>query len=234
MVEGACLLSKCGFFPPWVRIPLSPPFLVPVAQLDRAIDCGSIGREFKSPRARQVCFMLKIKLEALKHEKTLHVEEFLDWKTLELNGEVYPYFERVKVKIDASYSNGRIIVNGNVRTGIIHPCDRCLVDVRVPIDGKVEALYLPRERMPKKLEKSVELTDLENVFYYDSRDEFIDLEERVIEAIVIEVPLKVLCKEDCKGLCPYCGINLNEHPDHKCKEADEGENSPFAILKKLK
>ncbi len=178
--------------------------------------------------------MLKLKLEALKHDKILHIEEVLDWKELGLNGEIYPYYEPVKVKIEASYSNGRIHVEGSVKTGIIHPCDRCLEDVRVSINGKVEALYLPREKRSGHVEKSVELTDLENVFYYEIQDDFIDLEDRVMEAIVIEVPPKVLCKEDCKGLCPNCGVNLNVHPDHVCKFAEERDNSPFAILKKLK
>ncbi len=205
---------------------------VPVAQLDRAIDCGSIGREFKSPRARQVFYMLKLKLETLKHEKTVQIEEKLDWNFLELEGESYPYSEPVRVRIEASFLRGRIGVTGSVETVVIHPCDRCLEPVYLKINGKIDALYLPEEKKikQKRFEKSIELTELDNSFFYNPQDEFIDLEDRVIEAIVIEIPIKVLCKEDCKGLCPYCGINLNEHPDHVCEHGSK-KASPFAVLK---
>ncbi len=174
--------------------------------------------------------MLKLKLEALKHEKNLHMEEIFDWEILELNGESYPYFKPVEIVLDASFSRGRINVDGSVKTGIIHPCDRCLEPVYLEINGKIEALYLPQQKKQTYVEKSVELTELDNTFYYDPTAEFLDLEERVVEAIVIEVPIKVLCREDCKGLCPYCGINLNEHPDHVCPQKTK-ERSPFAVLK---
>ena len=174
--------------------------------------------------------MLKLKIDALKHEKILHVEELLDWKELELNGEKYPYFKPVNVNLEAAFSRGRINVSGTVSTGIIHPCDRCLEPVYLEINGKIEALYLPQGKKPKYVEKSVELTDLESTFYYSASDEYIDLEERVLEAIVIEIPIKVLCSEDCKGLCPHCGINLNKYPDHVCPYLERKE-SPFAVLK---
>jgi uncharacterized protein len=41
-----------------------------------------------------------------------------------------------------------------------------------------------------------------------------------------------LCKPDCKGLCPHCGINLNEHPDHVCDYEEDKTESPFYVLKK--
>ncbi len=205
---------------------------VPVAQLDRAIDCGSIGREFKSPRAHQVFGMFKLKLENLKKEKVVHINEELDWKFLELDGESYPYSEPIRVRIEASFLKGRIYVSGRVETVVIHPCDRCLEPVHLKINGRIEAFYIPEEKKSKqdRLEKSVELVELDNSFLYNPQDDFVDLEDRVIEAMVIEIPLKVLCKEGCKGLCPYCGVNLNEYPDHMCMHSSK-EESPFAVLK---
>jgi len=176
--------------------------------------------------------VLKLKLETLKHEKSVQIDENLDWKFLELEGESYPYSEQVKVRMEASFSQGRVAVSGLVKTVVVHPCDRCLEPVHLKINGKIDALYLPEEKKfrQKHFEKSVELTELDNSFFYNSQDEFIDLEDRVIEAIIIEIPIKVLCKEDCKGLCPYCGLNLNDHPDHVCEHVIK-EKSPFAILK---
>jgi uncharacterized protein len=173
--------------------------------------------------------MLKIKLETLRHELKLKISESLDWKELEFEGELYRYSKEVLVDLDLSLSNGRIYVQGKVKTGIIHPCDRCLEPVDVPINGSVEAVYLPSEEAKFESDES---TGEIGTFYYDSHGDFIDLEDRVVEAIVLEIPMKVLCKPDCKGLCPHCGINLNEHPDHVCQEEEaEKSKSPFKILK---
>jgi uncharacterized protein len=62
------------------------------------------------------------------------------------------------------------------------------------------------------------LNSLRNVLYYDSDQ--IDLTDRIIEAIVVDIPMKVLCSENCKGLCPYCGADLNEEENHRCVEQD--------------
>jgi len=173
--------------------------------------------------------MLKIKLESLKHNKIVRIKESLDWKGIDLEGEFYPYDKPVDVNLKCELFQSRLEVSGFVKTVVIHPCDRCLKPVYLEIDGKVDALYLPKEKNPGHFEKNVELISLDNTFYYDQHEEFIDVEDRIVEAIVVEIPIKVLCKEDCKGLCPYCGINLNDHPDHVC-EQKSGKISPFSVL----
>lgn len=124
--------------------------------------------------------------------------------------------EPIQVKIVAVAARDGIAVGGYARTIIEHPCDRCLKPVLLPINGTVEALYKPISEMPTTEEE--ELKSLRNVLYYTSDQ--IDLTDRIIEAIVVEVPMKVLCSEDCKGLCPHCGADLNEEQDHKCVQFD--------------
>jgi len=174
--------------------------------------------------------MLKIKLESLKHEKIVRINESLDWKGIDLEGEFYPYDKPVNVNLKAEFFQNRIRISGFVKTVLIHPCDRCLEPVYLEINGKIDALYLPKEKKSNYFEKSIELVSLDNTFDYDQNEEFIDVEDRIVEAIVVEIPIKVLCKEDCKGLCPYCGINLNEHPDHVCEQKTE-KVLPFSVLK---
>ncbi len=173
--------------------------------------------------------MLKIKLETLRHELKTKISESLKWKDLELEGNFYPYSRPIQVEAEAEFSNGRIYVHGTVKTGIIHPCDRCLEPVDISINGKIEFFYLPKESKRSEEDFSTDA----GTSYYDPHDDFIDLEDNVLGTIVLEIPMKVLCKPDCKGLCPHCGTNLNEHPDHVCKdEADQNEKkSPFYILK---
>ncbi len=122
----------------------------------------------------------------------------------------------IEVKIVVVAARDGIAVGGYVRTTIEHPCDRCLKPVLLPISGTIEALYKPVSEMPTSEEE--ELKSLRNVLYYDS--DRIDLTDRIIEAIVVEVPMKVLCSESCKGLCPHCGADLNEEREHKCTHED--------------
>ena len=124
------------------------------------------------------------------------------------------------------YSNKTIVVGGYVRGYIIRPCDRCLKPVKVFLDGVIEAVY----DMEGKVDEKEELQDLRNVIYYQG--EVIDLEERIQEALVIAAPNVVLCKPDCKGLCPYCGVDLNEHPNHVCTLLSE-EDAVDPRLEKL-
>lgn len=173
--------------------------------------------------------MLKIKLETLKHEQKMKINEIMEWTHLELEGEIYPYSQPVKIDLKLEFSSQRIYVSGEVKTQIIHPCDRCLEPVKVDIDGKVEAVYIQNEKVKDVEEVMNEI----GVFYYNPAMEFLDLTDRVVESILLEIPMKILCKPDCKGLCSHCGTNLNENPDHVCDYDEEKKDSPFYVLKKI-
>lgn len=60
----------------------------------------------------------------------------------------------------------------------------------------------------------------------------IDLEKPVHDCVILDLPTKVLCKEDCAGLCPTCGANLNTQKC-KCKESVVDEANPFAALRQI-
>lgn len=140
-----------------------------------------------------------------------------------------PVLEPAFVKMVVVKTNLGIAVGGYVKTAIEHPCDRCLEPVVVPINGTIEALYINSEQR----EWQEETQDLRNVIYYSGNR--IDLSERILEAIIVDIPLRVLCKPDCRGLCPYCGENLNEHPDHECKKTTDFNADPrMNKLKDLK
>ena len=79
-------------------------------------------------------------------------------------------------------------------------CARCLKDVRDSININFE----------KTVCEEGDLQNEENDDYVEICDGMLDIDEALIEDIILNFPLKVLCKEDCKGLCPKCGIDLNE------------------------
>ena len=66
-----------------------------------------------------------------------------------------------------------------------------------------------------------------------SESHAIDLVPLVEQALLLELPLVPLCDDDCRGLCPRCGANLNEGPC-QCDDGPVGEDNPFAALKDFK
>ena len=171
----------------------------------------------------------KIDLNDIKKRKIL--EGKFELECLELGTGCMPFLEDINVKMVIARSKEGFAVGGYVRTAIEHPCTRCLTPVRVEINGVIEALYVERNR--ESIEDEIHLENLRNVIYYTSP--VVDLSDRIVEAMIVEVPQKVLCKPDCKGLCPYCGINLNEHPDHVCDKIQEFSiGNKFAELAQLK
>ena len=112
---------------------------------------------------------------------------------------------RVGVDIDLdlrleSVSEG-VLATGVVSAELVGECSRCLGEVREERDF-----------------------DLQELYYYPGRDaeedalfvvdEYIDLDPPMRDAIVLELPFTPLCREDCLGLCPICGFNLNDDPEH--------------------
>ena len=88
-------------------------------------------------------------------------------------------------------------------------CGRCLERYAVPLDHELDLFFLPRSAEPaEEQEDEVELSDREVVVGYYEGDR-LDLGEVVREQLFLSLPLKRLCREDCRGLCPTCGKNLN-------------------------
>ena len=174
---------------------------------------------------------LPINLSDVRKKKRIHWRMTLDWDEVEVDIGWCKVLEPINVEFEMWVDGEAIILDGSVRTVIEHPCVRCLEPVNLEINGKMEAVYLPKSEM-RRLPKEEELEEIVNIIYYSEGE--IDLSERIIEAIVIAVPQQVLCSEDCKGLCPVCGANLNKDPNHKCK-VEENEIDPrFEVLLELK
>jgi DUF177 domain-containing protein len=96
---------------------------------------------------------------------------------------------------------------GRVETRLQLDCGRCLEPFDVPVDSAFELRYVPAVDTTREAEREVEEDDLTTAFY---RDEQLDLGELMREQFVLALPMKPLCSESCKGLCPQCGTNLNK------------------------
>ena len=101
------------------------------------------------------------------------------------------------LELQVTNLNRRFQVSGNLTGNYELACDRCLEKVRMPMETELFALFYPEgDRNPP--EEGVAFTGDE-----------LDLTPLLLEAITLKLPMKNLCAEDCKGLCPVCGINLN-------------------------
>jgi uncharacterized protein len=99
-----------------------------------------------------------------------------------------------------------IRLRGKLATGLELQCARCLEPVEQKVSREFDLLYRPLGADAGRDELSV--TDAEaEIGYYQG--EGILLEDTLREQVLLALPLKITCREDCKGLCPHCGKNLN-------------------------
>ena len=101
---------------------------------------------------------------------------------------------------------GRYRLAGHVSGELELSCSRCLEPFRLPVAADFDLRYVPRTHNVGEGELEVEEDDLSTAFYADDQ---IDLGALVMEQFQLNVPMKPLCEDACKGLCPQCGTNLN-------------------------
>ena len=107
---------------------------------------------------------------------------------------------------------GRFSVSGEIA------CSRCLAPVTFSSSGDVSWLFAPTHRRPSEEETELTTSDLDVVWY----DEFIvPFDPLVEEQLLLELPMKPLCRPDCLGLCPRCGADRNSVPCDCREEVDE-------------
>lgn len=121
-----------------------------------------------------------------------------------------------------------IRVRGHLQVTVGVDCDRCLAEYLVPIDSDFDLLYMPNRFMPTDPDLEVSGDDL-NIGFYEG--EGIELSDVLREHILLSLPMRRLCKEDCKGLCPMCGQDLNERT---CDCKPETFDERWAPLKELR
>ena len=122
---------------------------------------------------------------------------------------------------------GQFRLVGRLQTTLELPCSRCLEPLPWSVDVSFDLLYQPQSSNAGEDEREIEEDDFTTAFYEDNR---IDLEQLMTEQFYLSLPMKPLCREDCGGLCPVCGTNLNRG---RCGCKQQWEDPRLAVLKKL-
>ena len=123
-------------------------------------------------------------------------------------GGVFPFTTPVTLKGKIENTAGIVTVDAEIEFVLESHCDRCACEVKLPF----------RIDMNHGLVSS--LNDEENDDYILVENMKLDIEQLTSEDIYLALPAKILCKEDCKGVCSSCGADLNEGPCGCKKEID--------------
>ena len=121
-----------------------------------------------------------------------------------------------------------IRLRGRLKAGLELQCARCLEQVSQEVNREFELLYRPLGADAGRDELSV--TDAEAEIGYYQGDGIL-LEDVLREQVLLALPLKVTCREECKGLCPHCGKNLNQE---QCSCEVPMEDPRWAALKEVR
>lgn len=176
-----------------------------------------------------------ISLQALE-DKPLDFREEFPPRALDLGPQVEqqtPLTTSGRAELLEEHEGGRkpiqdIRVVGSYSTRIAVPCARCVEPVASELKESFDLLYRPRGIERRGPESSISEAETEISFY---SGEGLLLEDVLKEQVLLAVPLKALCREDCKGLCPVCGVNRNRE---RCECAPPAGDERWAALGKIR
>ncbi|MCH5298437.1 MAG: DUF177 domain-containing protein [Ruminococcus sp.] len=161
--------------------------------------------------------LLQLKEVFLNDGHRLRFDYSLPMQDFELNGD-YPFKSPVKVSCTAVNRAGLVELSVNAVFDYTTRCDRCFDELVEHMDFTFTHGL------------AVSLIDDENDDYIETPDYTLELDDVVISDIILYLPSKMLCKEDCRGICFKCGKNLN-HGDCDCDKTPV--DSRLEILKQL-
>lgn len=171
---------------------------------------------------------MKINLTKIKRTSG-QTHEFNFEENIELplvKGESIPFVKPVKVKILLTNVGGKVLhVTGTIDATVKLVCGRCLGDFEQEINIDFDEDFIPSSEVTED-----QMGKLENEELTMVKGEELDLSEKVIENIMLALPMKTICSDNCKGICQECGVNLNEQ-SCSCKRLDVDPR--LQVLEKL-
>jgi uncharacterized protein len=137
----------------------------------------------------------------------------------------------IETRLEVNRIGDIVNVDGELNSRIRIACDRCLVEFESALESVFSLTYSQDFDDPTdEREDEVELSS-EEMGLMPIRGEEIDFRDGVQEQVVLALPLRALCSDSCKGLCPQCGIDLNKA---ECTCSQVVPAGKFAALRKLK
>lgn len=135
--------------------------------------------------------------------------------------------EGVKAHLNIQKVGTEVVVRGDLRADVELQCSRCLKDFESMISVPVDVVYHPVEELRGEDKHEIKSEELDMGFYSGEKLDLLDL---VREQITLNLPMKPLCNDLCKGICVKCGMDLNIG---NCSCSKEDIDPRLEVLKKL-
>ncbi len=143
---------------------------------------------------------------------------------LEVGAQIYECTGPCAWEVEITNTGRAFLVRGKSHVTAKVACARCLEDTSVELAGDIEGYFV--------MDAPEQDEDLEgDEFEALPADHAIDLAPLITAGLLLEAPFQPLCREDCAGLCPQCGANLNDGPCGCEPEEGIAPKNPFAVLK---
>lgn len=159
--------------------------------------------------------------EVLVDHKKIEKEVPIELKRLNFSFGSFPVTDSSSAALTIRKEENILLIQGRATIQVVIPCDRCLEDVEVPLElDFVEKVPAEGESSPEEAgdgqeaETGKEDSAFEPDYYLEGYH--LDVDKLLFGEALLNWPSRVLCKEDCRGLCPVCGQNLN-HGDCGCE-----------------
>ena len=123
-----------------------------------------------------------------------------------------------------------VLVSGTAHAHATGECVRCLEPVEQDVDVTFQELYVYPEKKRRDGRPHQGEGDEAEADEYELQDDLVDLEPVLTDAVVLALPFQPVCREDCPGLCPQCGVRLADDPEHEHDDVDPR----WAALQRLK
>lgn len=175
---------------------------------------------------------MKIRVEGLS-DKPLHLAarepaaDFPALAELQEKGDC-SFLEPLQLDFTAAREFDHIRVHGRIETKVRYKCSRCLAEYDAALCAEFTIFYTKTAKAPLEEEIALKEEDLLSASY---EGDTIDFTNEVEEQVLMEIPLKPLCREECKGLCGTCGADLN---NGECECARNAAGFTFSALKDFK
>ncbi|HOL51260.1 MAG TPA: DUF177 domain-containing protein [Bacillota bacterium] len=145
---------------------------------------------------------MQIDVEGLREEKgsTMSIDMAEDFPSIDLIRSELVFVEPVRFVGQATNTGRRIVVTGIAYGRARATCDRCLSEFELPLESSILETYYRSDEAPDS-------PDEDEREY--GEDNIVDIAPAIEQAFILLLPIRIVCDEGCKGLCPQCGHNLN-------------------------
>ncbi|MGC7870443.1 YceD family protein [Desulfosporosinus sp. SYSU MS00001] len=152
---------------------------------------------------------MKVNVAQVRHRsgESIYFDLTEDFSPFELGTETFSFSAPVHVQLQVVNTNKAVLVKGTIESELKVICGRCLE----PFNYHLNLPYQDEWVFPSQATEDL----LESALLLEKDD--VDITQRIFEQIVLALPMKFICSEDCRGLCLTCGANLNQ-TTCSCKE----------------